>query len=393
MGEDQQARMKRSIDETASPALQEVKAVSSSGKVGGEEEPNMADKETGQLEIDIISADESKQSVSDTKTAVFWFTTLALVSVWMTVGNKIVMTTFNYPNYVGLLQNSSAVICLIGANLCGLIQIKPTNAQQWKIFLVNAALLVAQIVTSLKALPLVAIATTIAFKNLVTCLTAVTEAVFFGKKFSGELALAMLVTTAGMSVYAGSDINFNATGYFWLVMNTLSSVGNALWNKFYISKFTKSQEQTAEGITLIQQAETLPLMIMMATYNSEWEAVDLMSQQTSTVLVVLFGTCIGGYWIGVCYAKVFQIASGTSVMLASTVNKAISIIVAWFVFENILTSEQIFGLFLCIFGGVWYAIASKRKTGHKGCAEAYLGTCVTKEFGYSLVPTTDLGEN
>jgi len=338
--------------------------------------------------MDISAPADKSLDDRSMNSAMFWFAALAVVSVWMTIGNKIVMTAFDYPNYITFLQNGTAVACLVGARFFGLIQINAMRASQWKIFAMNAVLLVAQIVTSLKALPLVAIATTISFKNLVTCLTAVIESVVFGQRIPVENQLAMLLTTAGMFIYAGFDVDFNVMGYFWLSMNTLASVGNALWNKYYISKFTKNKEQTSEGISLIQQTETLPLVLVMASYNEEWEASGMLQHQTSTVLVVLFGTCLGGYAISVCYAKVFQYASGSSVMLASTVNKAISIAVAWFVFANFLTPQQIFGLGLCISGGVWYAIASKRPAGVRGFAHGLL-EFLGQSTGYQLVESGD----
>ena len=79
------------------------------------------------------------------------------------------------------------------------------------------------------------------------------------------------------------------------------------------------------------------------------------------IQAVLLATCIGGYVISITYSKVFTLASGSSVMLASTANKAVAIVFAWFIFEDVLSPSQILGLVGCIGGAVWYANESKKE--------------------------------
>ena len=247
---------------------------------------------------------ETTEAANKQQAAVFWFGALAVVSVWMMIGNKLVMTVFHYPNFITMLQNSTAVVCLMVGNKLGWIPMRPMTAVQWKVFIGTAVLLVMQIVSSLLALPRVAVATTIAFRNLATCLTAILEATFFGKTFSTESVMAMVVTVLGMGIYAGFDINYDFMGYFWLGVNTLATVANMLYNRFYIAKYTQSKEQTPEGISFTQQVETLPLVFTMvsacliprlktvieggglqATYNDEWTASAELPNLTSSVLV------------------------------------------------------------------------------------------------------------
>jgi len=290
----------------------------------------------------------------------FWFGMLTAVSVTMTIGNKFIMHHYHYPNFITLLQNGTAVGFLLGGNLAGLIEFKAFTVTQWKIFAVNAVLLAAQILSSLLALPHVAVATTIVFRNAATIAGAGIDYTFFGKTFSKASVASLGMTTIGMMFYAGNDLNYSSVGYFWLLVNAIATLANIFWNRVYISAYTKTKEQTTQGITFIQQVETLPIMMVLATANDEWKALPLLSELSFNDQWVLAATCIGGYVISITYSKVFSLASGTSVMLASTANKAISIVFAWFVFEDILLPNQILGLATCIGGAVWYAIESKR---------------------------------
>lgn len=291
----------------------------------------------------------------------FWFAMLAIVSVGMTIGNKFVMLHYKYPNFVTLLQNCTAVACLVIGKVSGFVEIKPLALHQWKIFMFAAVFLTVQIVSSLMALPLVAIATTIVFRSISTCVVALLDWAIFGKVFSAGTVAALVMTSVGMLVYAWNDVNYNFYGYMWLMVNASATVANTFWNKIYISSFTKKKEQTTEGISLIQQTETVPLILGLMAYNQEWEAIPKLATLAPIDMFVLAGTCLGGYLISITYTKVYSLASGTSVILASTVNKAISIIGAYFVFHTFLLPVQIVGLCICIFGGLWYAFESKKK--------------------------------
>ena len=310
---------------------------------------------------------------------IFWLGMLFLASVTMTVGNKYVMKEYPYANILTMMQNGCCVIMLLSGNRAGFIDFKKFEPRQWKIFSVNAIFLTMQIVTSLQALPLVAIATVVAFRNMCTVMIAFVDYTFFGNRFSYAQIAGLCVTTVGMIIYAGQDINFNFWGYMWLLANSFATVSNTFWNKVYITKFTRELKiQTSFGVSLIQQVETLPLVIVMAFARGEFTTlsssqeyeenyddrenggVDILSLPIFVQFVLLI-TCLGGFLIGITYPKCFSLLSGTSVVVASTANKAASILIGMYVFGTVLLPTQVFGLLICIGGSLYYAVESKRK--------------------------------
>lgn len=297
-----------------------------------------------------------------TKEIVFWLSMLFIASVTMTVGNKYVMKRFPFANLLTLLQNGCCVALLGFGNIAGLIKFKPFAAQQWKVFAFNAFFLTMQIVTSLQALPLVAIATVVAFRNMCTVAIAIIDYMVFGTLFSKNQTIALVVTTFGMLIYAGQDVNFNFWGYMWLAGNSVATISNTFWNKVYITKYTRELKiQTSFGVSFIQQVETLPLVFFMAIFKNEiGESEGTIYELSSFTLFVLFITCIGGFLIGITYPKCFGLLTGTSVVVASTGNKAISILIGMYVFGTELLPIQILGLLICIGGSLWYAIEGKR---------------------------------
>eukprot|EP00547_Thalassionema_nitzschioides_P004669 CAMPEP_0194215644 /NCGR_PEP_ID=MMETSP0156-20130528/17607_1 /TAXON_ID=33649 /ORGANISM="Thalassionema nitzschioides, Strain L26-B" /LENGTH=342 /DNA_ID=CAMNT_0038944217 /DNA_START=57 /DNA_END=1085 /DNA_ORIENTATION=+ len=328
---------------------------------------HQVDEEEGKRLLDISTngASPKKHFAAATNAAkaaesTLWLFLLCLASVLMTVGNKYVMKQWNYANTVTLLQNGTAVIYLLSGYRFGFLEMKSFTWQQWKIFAVSAFLLAMQILTSLKALPLVAIATVVAFRNMCTVVIAVVDYFFYGTKFSLRQIFALGLTSIGMIIYTCQDINFNFTGYMWLVGNSLATILNTFWNKVFITKYTRELKiQTSYGVSLIQQVETLPIVFVLAIANNEGSSLSEIASLTFVTKIMLIATCAGGVLIGIAYPKCYSLFSGTSVIVAGTANKAVSILLGMYLFGTILTPIQIIGLLVCISGSLWYAVEGK----------------------------------
>jgi drug/metabolite transporter (DMT)-like permease len=267
------------------------------------------------------------------------------------------MKQWDYANTLTLMQNGMAVMYLGAGKYAGMIEMKPFAAQQWKVFAVSSFFLAMQILTSLQALPFVAIATVVAFRNTCTVIIAVIDYMFFGTKFSRPQVIALAATTVGMIIYALQDINFHLMGYLWLVGNSVATIFNTFWNKFYITHYTKELKiQTSYGVSFIQQLETLPIVLVMAVGNQEGDAFTRLGPMSVSLKAMVFATCLGGILIGIAYPKCFSLVSGTSVVVASTANKAVSILLGMWMFGTRLSLMQVVGLIICIVGSLWYAL-------------------------------------
>lgn len=319
-------------------------------------------EDVGLLDSKNVAVAEKQDHAKNVTEIAFWLFMLFLASVTMTVGNKYVMKQWNFANTLTLLQNGTAVLYLgIGA-YSGYLEMKPFALQQWKVFAVSSFFLSMQILTSLQALPLVAIATVVAFRNTCTVVIALIDYFFFGTQFSKNMMLSLALTTLGMIIYAFQDINFNFLGYMWLVGNSVATIFNTFWNKVYITKYTKELKiQTSYGVSFIQQAETIPIVLFLAMANNEQEAMTLLSPLPTITKMCVLLTCAGGVLIGIAYPKCFSLVSGTSVVVASTANKAVSILIGMYLFGTRLSVVQVFGLVVCIGGSLWYALEGKKK--------------------------------
>ena len=339
----------------------EMVAINKSSISGKAPDHHASDEESGTAPLLDSPKKQTTTSPNDLKDAAFWLFMLFIASVTMTVGNKYVMKQWDYANTLTLMQNGTAVLYLGVGRYMGMLDMKAFAAQQWKVFAVSSFFLAMQILTSLKALPFVAIATVVAFRNTCTVIIAIIDYLVFGNKFSQPQMLSLVVTTAGMILYAVQDINFNLVGYLWLVGNSVATIINTFWNKFYITHYTKDLKiQTSYGVSFIQQVETLPIVFVLATMNNEGGAFSALTPLSTAAKLMVFGTCLGGVLIGIAYPKCFSLVSGTSVVVASTANKAVSILIGMWLFGTRLSMLQVVGLLICIIGSLWYAVEGKR---------------------------------
>jgi drug/metabolite transporter (DMT)-like permease len=85
----------------------------------------------------------------------------------------------------------------------GVFTMKPVDAAQFRMFLIPTVLFVGSLVTSLTALPLVSVSTTVIFRAMTTLGVAVGDFLVFGKRFSVAELLCLVAVVIGAAVYAG----------------------------------------------------------------------------------------------------------------------------------------------------------------------------------------------
>lgn len=175
-------------------------------------------------------------AASPLRSSTWWFAMLMLASVGMVLLNKGVMYAFPYPMLILLFQNIATVLLnMAGAWWLNLFEMKRWQLAEMVPFIVPAITFTFLLISSMRALPLVAVATVVVFRNISTLVVAVGDVVLFKKRFSRRAVAALLVILIGSLIYAYADGNYNPVGYRWIALNTLlNAIGN-LYEKFVVS--------------------------------------------------------------------------------------------------------------------------------------------------------------
>ena len=208
---------------------------------------------------------------------------------------------------------------------------------------------------SLKALPLVAVATTIVFRNIGTVFVAIGDHMFFGKEFNTEMKHGICIILMGSLVYSYFDLDFNYTGYMWMTLNTIIFAINVLYEKYAVV----SVDQTAVGVSCYQNILSLPLLMIMLISTGETSATVAWGQLSASMQGTIFLTGVFGCLLSICYMSLNKFASPTAITIASNLNKLVSAIVGALVFHNSVSPHTVLGLLICMGGGYYYANAPK----------------------------------
>jgi drug/metabolite transporter (DMT)-like permease len=181
------------------------------------------------------------------------------------------------------------------------------------------------------------------------------ETTLFGKKFTNEQVYALVLILLGSLVYGLNDLEGLNTGYVWMSVNTITYAINNLYTKAKVSEM----EQTADGVAYIEQLLTLPLFLGLGTASGEFpDCVFSFARLSLAPMLLFIGLGLAGTLICMSYSNLYKTVTATSVVVASNINKVISILLAYLCFGKPLTLIQVGGLGICIAGGMCYSFAS-----------------------------------
>eukprot|EP00286_Rhodomonas_abbreviata_P026276 CAMPEP_0181300976 /NCGR_PEP_ID=MMETSP1101-20121128/7179_1 /TAXON_ID=46948 /ORGANISM="Rhodomonas abbreviata, Strain Caron Lab Isolate" /LENGTH=356 /DNA_ID=CAMNT_0023406253 /DNA_START=153 /DNA_END=1220 /DNA_ORIENTATION=- len=267
----------------------------------------------------------------------FWFPFFAFSSVSMVLLNKYCASSFGQPYSLLGFQNTMTILLnLLGVQL-GIFSVKPS---QFKMFFLPTFLFVGMLLSSLKGLPFVSVATTVVFRALSTCLVACGDFLIFKKRFLKAEYVCLVFVVGGAAIYAAADLSYDATGYAWMVCNTAFFVSSQLYEKYAIVAL----EQTPAGISCVQNSMSLPILLVFGMFVGKEEPIAKLRELDSVTHGFLFATGFAGCALSVCYMSLSKFASATSISLAGNLNKLLSIVAGAFVFSNPLSLLQVVGL-------------------------------------------------
>ena len=295
---------------------------------------------------------------------VVWFGFFMLFSCGMTLANKLIMRRLGTPYCVLLVQTvvgmalNAAMAASARGDASSPWHMKPFSLEQARPLVVVAINFTVMLGSSLKALPLVAVATVVVARNLCTVLIALGEFVFLRQKFSAVQIVALLCTLGGSLLYARFDITFTAEGYFWQGINSACFCFGQLYEKWNM----QHTQQTPAGVAQLKGVLSVPVIVAMAVLLDE--PADLQSWRAhaadGALWALLAFTCVGACAMGIIYMSLYVLSSATAVSMGGNFNKVVSIVLAAMVFNTTLDNIQMLGLAVCITGSALYSVASIR---------------------------------
>ena len=277
--------------------------------------------------------------------------------------NKLILHSLPFPSLVIALQLVAAIGIIYGLHFCGgWIDIDPIK---WKFvwpYLAYTFAFSVGVYCNMKSLSLSNVETVIVFRALAPLLVSVLDAAFLGRAWPSLRSWVALATiAAGAYGYAATDEKFQTQGYaayFWPTAYLFTISFEMAYGKKIIQDVDL---KTRSGPVQYTNILGFPPMILFAQMGGEFNklrvqwlddgVIMLLRWPVGMLLVMgcVVGTGIGysGWW---CRSKV----SATSYTLIGIMNKCLTIIVNYFIWDQHAAPIGILSLGLCLIGGAIY---------------------------------------
>ncbi|KAH3756536.1 GDP-mannose transporter [Pelomyxa schiedti] len=128
-------------------------------------------------------------------------------------------------------------------------------------------LFVGMLLTNMNALHSVSIPMVTVFKSFSTVLTGIGDFAIFGQPLSLDIAGSLLVMVASSLIASFNDLEYNSTGYFWMISNCVLTSTYALYMRMALK--AKVSDFTAVFLNnLIALPFLLPFMVLSGSLSS-----------------------------------------------------------------------------------------------------------------------------
>lgn len=306
-----------------------------------------------------IKSDAHTNAAAAPLAAAMWFPFYLVCSVGMVLLNKNLSMHFRYPNTVLGLQNGASVVYLWlgGRASIGLFDLSvPFRPAQFRPFLFPTINWVIMLVLSLKMLQYNSVATMTMFKTLGTLITCTIDITYFGVAYSSRAKASLGLLAIGSAVYAGSDVGFSATGYFYATLQISSWV----LQTFIEKAATVDSVQTKAGVAVIRNLLSVPVVVLLIGLSGETDAIGELAGRREIWGEVLLSSLFG-CGLGLGTSALYKYFAPTTVVVSNNVGKCISIILGCILFKDTLSILQVFGLGLSLSGSFFYGQEEKKR--------------------------------
>ena len=321
----------------------------------------------------------------------FWSLALAVAAITLTIGNKFIMLHFHFPMVLLLIQNTASVLFILLARMTGRVEFDKFTFMQLLIITGSAAISTLQLSASLISLPQISIATLTVFGNTRALMQSMFECVILREQFSWKEVGALFIIAGTSVLYSSGDKTSSVEGIIWLIINCVSYVILGIYKRFFYNRV----KQTSYGIGFLENLLTLPFIVVLcvATGNlkipglealqlnipglpridptapSALDALTNGSVDIITLSLIAF-TSIFASTISIIYTNLFRNVAATTVTVLANMNKAISIVIAVFIFRKHMPPIQLLALAIVMAAGVWFALERRKSRALKKAADA-----------------------
>ncbi|KIJ62002.1 hypothetical protein HYDPIDRAFT_176758 [Hydnomerulius pinastri MD-312] len=337
-----------------------------------------------------IATGNQKDS-NDVSSAVPSIICYCIASILMTVVNKFVVSgrQFNMTFLLLSLQSIVCVACVVSVKKLGIISFRDYDTKDAKAWFPISALLVSVIYTGSKSLQYLSIPVYTIFKNLTIILIAYGEVIWFNGRITGLTMVAFLFMVLSSVLAACTDVNSVTetpgdlppasaamgvglellsgvvqrlnVGYFWMLVNCLTSAGYVL----LMRKRIKATGFSDWDSMFYNNMLSIPVLVVFSIILEDWGSENIVRNfPEETRKVLLFAIAFSGAAaVGISYTTAWCVrtTSSTTYSMVGALNKLPVAASGMLFFGDTVTFGSVSAIGVGFFAGVIYAIAKNNQ--------------------------------
>lgn len=199
-----------------------------------------------------------------------------LASVLMVLANKYALAAFpgaSSPTCLLFLQCGICAVLVGGSHLMGLVQLQRLNWRVVRAWLPSNILFVLMLWTSVVALRYLSVPMVTVLKSLSNVFTIAGDYILFNRTYSYGVWWSLVMITASSIAGGLTDLEFNAVGYAWQLLNCVVTAAYSLYIKKAMAdaaEYNEDKQPLSENsMVLLNNALSLPMLVIMMAMTGE----------------------------------------------------------------------------------------------------------------------------
>lgn len=309
----------------------------------------------------------STKRICGVPAGVFAGASYCCASMSMVLLNKMALSSFNFSSANALLT-FQCLVCVFLVKVCehlGYVKVEPFNPRVVRLWIPVNVIFVGMIATSFWALQSLNVAMLTVLKNLTNLFTIGGDYFFYGRSYGTAIWVCMGLMLLSALCGAFTDLTFNATGYFWQLVNCAFTAAYSLYMRGAMDRVaavTSDGKKLNEfSLVYYNNLLSLPFLGVMMLFSGElhsvWKEPDLTNP--SFLTVALFSGLIG---FGISFTSLWFISTTTPTIysLVGSLNKVPLAFIGLFLFAAPWSVENLASISVGLAAGVVFAVAKSR---------------------------------
>ncbi|KAJ7623421.1 UAA transporter [Roridomyces roridus] len=297
-------------------------------------------------------------------------------SIGMTLINKFVVSGANFSmNFLLLcIQSTVCICCVLILKNARIISFRDFDVQDAKAWFPISFMLVAVIYTGSKSLQYLSIPVYTIFKNLTIILIAYGEVLWFGGRITRLTFVSFIFMVISSVIAAWADVNDAMPtssvqgvmdslniGYFWMLVNCLTSAGYVL----SMRKRIKSTGFSDWDSMFYNNMLSIPVLAVFSIVVEDWGSENLARNFPPETRHILLSAIVfsGAAAIGISFTTAWCVrtTSSTTYSMVGALNKLPVAASGMIFFGDVVTFGSVSAIAVGFFAGVLYAIAKNNQ--------------------------------